>query len=107
MSRNDINDYVENRIKKFWFVAKNFKKEDMDFVDEFCKEHYDNNRKVMILDLIRYKNENTPLMLLNEKINFIYQELNTQIQKLTSKEDKIEPKKIWKGFSQEDTGVKK
>ena len=71
----------------------------MDYVDEFCKLNYDNNRKVMILDLIRYKEENMATILLNEKINVIYKELSNRIDDLTPKKEVKEKKKVaWKGF---------
>ena len=46
----ELKDYIEDRIRKYTFHAKNFSKEDMDFVDTFCKDCYDNNRKLMVLD---------------------------------------------------------
>lgn len=98
---DEIKEYVEKKIRTYWFEAKNFKKEEMDFVDTFCKENYDNNRRLMILDLIRYKEENLPILIFNDKINFIYKELHDRLSKLeTKKEELKEQKKVWKGFSE-------
>lgn len=93
-----IKEYVESKIKRYTFIAKNFKQEDMNLVDDFCKMNYDNNRKIMILDLIRYKSENIPINLLNDKINFIYNDL---LEKIDIKKEKIKEKpkeNKWKGF---------
>lgn len=100
--KENIKEYVEDKIIKYTFWAKNFNKEDMDYVDAYCKKVYDNNRKLMILDLIRYKEENIPLILLNNKINLIYEDLHNRVSKLEIKkeEPKVEvKKKVWKGFS--------
>ncbi len=94
-----LDKYVENKIYRLNFVAKNFTKEDMDCVDSFCKARYDNNRKLMILDLIRYKEENIPLTILNDKLNLMYSELSSLI-KISEPEVKEEVKKksVWGGL---------
>jgi len=94
-----MKEYVEEKIERYTFHAKNFTKDDMRYVDEYCKKFYDNNRKLMILDLIRYKSENSAVILLDEKINFIYEDLYNRIQELKPREKKEEVKKReWKGF---------
>lgn len=96
-----IDEFVEEKILKITFRAKNFSKEEMDTVDEYCKENYDNNRKLMVLDLIRYKEENIPIIILNDKINFLYEKLNIKIKSLEKEPDVSEKdKKTWKGFSE-------
>jgi len=89
----NIKEYVENKIVKITFKAKNFTQGEIDFVDEYCKARYDNNRKLMILDLIRYKEENVLFELLNEKINYLYDQINSK-----KEEPKKEKKVSWKGF---------
>jgi hypothetical protein len=101
MEEKKLDKYVEEKIRKLVFVAKNFTLEDMEYVDTYCKERYDNNRKVMILDLIKYKEEQLPFILLNEKMNFLFNDLNKKLKMLEKKEEKEEepkPRK-WKGFA--------
>ena len=95
---SDIQRYVEDKITKITLKAKNFSVEEMEAVDDYCKKIYDNNRKLMILDLIRYKEENLALNLLDDKLNFLFQE----VQKLQGKKEEPGKKKVsWKGFSGE------
>jgi hypothetical protein len=94
----DMKEYVEDKIIKYLFKAKNFSKEEMDFVDEYCKERYDNNRKLMLLDLIRYKEENLAFALLYERILQL-EELILENKK--AKEEPEKKKKVsWKGLSE-------
>ncbi len=102
MMSEDMNDYVESKIRKYNFFAKNFSKEDMNIVDTYCKDYYDNNRKLMIMDLIRYKEENIPITLLNDKINMVFETLSDKIKKQEVKEEKKPKISKWKGFSKEN-----
>ena len=99
MSEEDktLKEYVESKIEKWTFKAKDFSIEELNVVDEYCKQNYGNNRKLMIMDLIRYKDENVAIFLLNDKINYLYEE----VQSLKGTENKVEEKKKyeWKGFS--------
>lgn len=62
------------------FHAKGFSIDEMKSVDEYCKKIYGNNRKLMIFDLIRYKDDNTAVTILNDKINFIYDDINKRLE---------------------------
>jgi len=98
--KTEMAEYVEEQITRFLFKAKNFTIDELNYVDNFCKEFYDNNRKLMILDLIRYKTENSAVILLDEKINNLYDYFENKINNL-KEENKIEDKenkKSWKGF---------
>lgn len=103
VDKERLDKYVEDKIHRYFFVAKNFTSKDMEYVDSYCKERYDNNRKVMILDLIRNKEENIILNMLNEKINFVYNDLLEKYNQINPKIEKEEKpkKKVWKGFSVE------
>ena len=98
ITNKGIKEHVEGIIEKHTFRAKNFTINDMEYVDNFCKEFYDNNRKLMIMDLIRYKAENSAVLILDEKINFIYDELHNKIQEIKQKDNVVPIKKEWKGF---------
>lgn len=94
-----LKDYVDSKIIKYTFYARDFTKTDIDFVNTFCKEFYNDDRKLMILDLIRYKADNMALNILNEKIDFIYNDLLNRIDNKEHIEDK--KPNVFKGFSQE------
>lgn len=96
MSEEKLKDYVENKIYTYMFKAKNFSKNDMDFVNTYCKERYDNNRKLMILDLIKYKEDNVLFNIVNEKINFIYERMLEYHREDNEDEEPI--KKGWAGL---------
>jgi len=107
MSDNDkvMKEYVEDKIMKYTFHAKNFSKEDMERVDEYCKKHYGNDRKKMILTLITLVEDNIAIKILDDKMNLfassVFTELdniNKQINQDNNKKEKVESKAAWKGF---------
>ena len=100
-----LQDYVEDKIFKGYMVVGNLKLDEFKIIDEFCKEHYDDNRKRMLLDLIRDRQENISTILLDDKITLIYEFLINRIEhleKLISINKEVEPtpkeKPTWKGF---------
>ena len=116
--KNDkLKNFVEERILRYTFHAKNFSKEDMDRVDEYCKANFGNDRKKMILTLITMMEDNVNIKLLNDKINFVVDLCNQEFEKIygvlldkdEKKQDKInnineeiEKKVSWKGFGKND-----
>ena len=108
----DLQSFVEDKIMRITFRAKNFSKEEMDRVDKYCKLHFGNDRKKMVLGLITMMENNTMIDTLNKRMDGITdaigQELNNIYNILNHKEDKKEepdkeePKKkkvSWKGFT--------
>lgn len=102
---DDIKEFVDSRILKLTLKAKNFSKEEMDFVDAYCKLHFGDDRRKMILTLITMVESNHNIKLLDDKyeaemIN-LYDELDKVYERLNALDDKKEerPKKMsWKGF---------
>lgn len=102
---SEFQDYIEDKISKYMFKAKNFTKEEMDRVDEYCKLNYGNDRKKMILTLIHLVENHLIVNLLDEKINYISTELLNRIEELEKKispNEKKSGKISWKGFSNAD-----
>ena len=112
MTKQKLQDYVEEKIFKNYMVIGNININEFKIIDDFCKEHYDDNRKRMLLDLIKDRQENISTILLDDKITLIYDTLLTRIEYLEKTlnilhEDKIEPKQeikkpTWKGFSKKE-----
>lgn len=101
----ELKDYIEDRIRKYTFHAKNFSKEDMDFVDTFCKDCYDNNRKLMVLDLIKNKISKSEITILDDKLDYFakFMSINLEtifkaLDELKEKEPEKKKKVPWKGF---------
>lgn len=100
--KNELAEHVEEKIIRYMFMAKNFTKDEMDFVDRYCKEMYGNNRKLMIMDLIRYKEENLPLVLINEKVDYLFQVINNKDSEDEQKQEHKKVKGSWKGLVVKD-----
>ncbi len=113
MSDEKLKDYVEEKIWAYTFHAKNFSKEDMDRVDKYCKEHFGNDRKKMILTLISMVEGNTLIKTIDNKLDLNmeiiakeFDNVYNKLDKLQKEEDPTIKKKVhWKGFS--DTEDKK
>ncbi len=100
--KKDMKTYVEDKIFTYTFHAKNFSKEDMKRVDEYCKAHYGNDRKKMLLTLITLVEDNVAVKLIDDKLNLlastVFKELDN-INKEITPENKEKPKRpSWKGF---------
>ena len=104
----ELKEKIEEKIVKYTMYAKNFSKKEYWDIDKYCKENYDNNRRQMILDLIRYKNDDFKMKMLDDKIILIYNEFNTRLEKLeeyliNNLNQKEQPKEVkkrprWEGF---------
>ena len=104
----DLKEKVESKIIKYTMYAKNFNKKEYWDTDKYCKEHYNDNRRQMILDLIRYKEEDFKIKMLDDKIILLYNDFDTRIRKIEDylitvlkennqlTEEKKKP--TWKGF---------
>ena len=101
----DLKKYVDEKITKYTFHAKNFDKEEMDRVDAYCKKYYGNDRKKMILTLITMVENNVLYNILNDKVELLTQRVIDELDKVYKlvkpKEDKEDKKSSWKGFSEE------
>jgi len=101
-------DYVDDKIRRYTFWAKNFTQKDMDLVDVYCKKYFGNDRRKMILSLIAFAENDVRVNLLDDKINLISEKFITEIEALSDRikqvekeEDKPKEKISWKGFSKE------
>ena len=105
--KTNMKEYVEDKIFTYTFHAKNFSKEDMALVDDYCKIHYGNDRKKMILTLITLVENNVAVSLLDDKMNLfatqVFDEIdniNKQLNITDNKEEK--PRVGWKGFGDKE-----
>ena len=103
--KTNIKDYVENKIGRFTFHAKNFDKDEMDRVDEYCKRYYGNDRKKMILTLITLVENNVLYNILNDKVELLTENFIRELEKVyklvkpNKEQEETEPSRVsWKGF---------
>lgn len=103
--KKEIKDYIESKILKYTFHAKNFTKEDMDKVDTYCKNGFGNDRKKMILTLITMVEDNVKIKLLNDKFELFATNVANEFDKVYKlveeyklTEKKSKPKKGWVGL---------
>lgn len=108
--KTELAEEVERRITKYTLKAKNFTEDELNKVDEFCKLHFGNDRKKMILTLITLFEDDTKINVLNEKINglqdyitAVADDLYAQIDKIKKEETQQENERpSFKGFSRGD-----
>lgn len=107
MMDDSLKNVVDDKIIKYTLFASGFSKKELDSVDNYCKTHFGGDRKAMILSLISIIENNYGYSLLNEKFdlltNSVFDELDKIKEKLYKdkeyKEDKVDEKPKWKGFS--------
>ena len=107
-----LKTFVEDKIMKITFRAKNFDAVEMNRVDNYCKLHFGDDRKKMILGLITMMENNSLISSLDGKINALSanvgEELNNiykQLNELTIEDPKDKPTETnrvsWKGFKRD------
>lgn len=103
-----LKKYVDDKIMRYTFRAKNFDQVEMDRVDDYCKLHFGNDRKKMILTLISQAEGNLLYNMLNDKIDLLGANMVNQLDNIykeldinNNKETPVEKKSSWKGFSKD------
>lgn len=110
-NKKSLKEFVEDKIRPITFYAKNFSKEEIIRVDEYCKLHFGNDRKKMILTLITLVENNVLYDALNDKLDLMFINLSEEIDNIKKElnteqtiKEKTKPKKVsWKGFSNDST----
>lgn len=103
-NENTLKKHVEGKIFKGYMVISNLSEEEFKFIDGYCKNNFSDNRKRMILSLLKY-NGGIALELLDDKLALIYEDLNARLLKLefndaleTEELEEAAKKNTWKGF---------
>ena len=104
-----LKKYVEGKIFKNYMVIGNLSIDEFKEIDEYCKEYFNDNRKIMVSSLINYHKGDTTSRILDDKITLIYNNLLARIEKVESalglfleKEEPTKKEKpTWKGFKTE------
>ena len=114
--KGSLKKHVEGKIfqKKQYMIIGNLEPDEFTLIKRYCEDKYDGNRKLMILDLINYKNGETPLRIFDDKITLIYNEFSDRLIKMETafgammnhSQQEEEPVKktraTWKGFDNHD-----
>ena len=77
-----LTEHVESKIIKTTLHIKNFSSDELKLIDTYCKKKYDNNRRQMILDLIRQDEHDIFHQIIDDKMMLIYDNLNKRIESL-------------------------
>ena len=101
-----LKKYVEEKIFKNYMIIGNITIDEFKDIDAYCKEYFNDNRKLMVTSLINYHKGDTTSRILDDKITLMYNNLLARIEKIESalgavlKEDepKTNEKPTWKGF---------
>jgi len=104
--KETLKSHVEGKIFKGYMIIGNLKEEEFKLIDEYCKNNFEDNRRQMILNLIRYYDGDTSVRLLDDKLLLIYEDLSGRIDKIEQylniiANNEIIPEKKkteWKGF---------
>ena len=101
--KRTLSKYVEGKIFKGYMAVSRLSEEEFSIIDVFCKENFHDNRRRMILELIKEYNNNTAVRLLDDKLYLIYDDLSTRIEALEAQlkgnDTPTESKRpVWEGF---------
>jgi len=106
--KETLKSHVESKIFKGYMIIGNLTQEEFKVIDDYCKLNFEDNRRQMILNLLRYYDGDTAVKLLDDKLYLIYEELTSRIEVLEKilqaavpKENDDIKKPVWKGFKAE------
>lgn len=102
-----LKSHVESKIFKGYMIISNLTEKEFGIIDSFCKEHFEDNRKRMLLSLIHYYDNNTLMKVMDDKLYLIYDDVDRRLSLLEDRGnapvEKKEPKKVtWPGFKKEN-----
>jgi len=103
MSAKTLKSHVEGKIFKGYMIISNLSEEEFKLIDDYCKNNFEDNRRQMILNLIRYYDGDTAVRLLDDKLFLIYEDVNNRLEILEKQSqqpvvDKPKEPIVWKGF---------
>lgn len=104
MVKETLKSHVENKIFKGYMIISKLSTDEFKYIDEFCKYNFENNRRLMVLALIKHYEDNVAVNLLDDKLALVYESINTRLENLEQGNITKEPikKNTWKGFKQND-----
>ncbi len=98
--KDTLKSHVEKKIFKGYMIVSKLSEEEFKYIDDFCKYNFEDNRRLMILALIKHYHDNIAVNLLDDKLALIYEHLNDRLENIENGNTNTEPKKrpTWEGF---------